>query len=202
MNAPNAALLSAALIEHKEGMNDQLEPASAIPTNGPRGGGGDGAWIVTYECESEQRAASDDELIERLADDLIDHLPMNSHPVVSAVGTAVHLTFQVIANASTAIPLGVEYAWTALEACGMSDYQITRAAQISLREHQRQSGAGHRHLHLLNASECARELEITRQRVGQLIDAGDFPEPVGMVGKRSVWFKSDIALFKIRRAGR
>lgn len=201
MNALNAAPMSAALPEVGGGKK-QPEPDSAIPHGEPRPGGGDGSWIVTYECESEQRTAQDDQLIERLAEDLIDHLPVNSHPVVSAVGTAIHLTFQVVASASTAIPMGVESAWTALEMCGLSDYRVTRAAQISLREHQRQAGAGHRRLHLLNASECARELEITRQRVGQLIDAGDFPEPVGMVGKRSVWSKADILLFKIRRAER
>lgn len=201
MNALNAAQL-AVLTADEEPEDGPFEPASAIPGVESRTGDGDGAWIVTFQCESEERAADDDELIERLADDLIDHLPMSSHPVVSAVGTSVHLTFQVIGNASTAIPTGVEYAWTALEACGLSDYQITRAAQISLREHQRQAGAGLKDLRLLNASECARELEITRQRVGQLIDAGDFPKPAGMVGRRSVWFKNDILVYKFRRAER
>lgn len=180
------------------------DPASGIPESVSPAEGNNGTWIVTYDCESELRTPDlDDALIDVLADELLDHLPPHSHPVISAIGTRLRLTFQVTADAATAIPIGVAHTWSALEACDLSDYQITHAAQISLREHQRQTAAGKpQRLHLLNATECAKELEITRQRVGQLIDAGDFPEPAGMVGKRYVWSESDILTYKTRRAGR
>ena len=175
------------------------EPASGVPGPATHPQGGDDAWIVTYECKSDQRTPDDDSFIAVKTDQLIDHLPIDSHPVVSAIGTAIQLTFQVIANATTAIPMGVAQTWTALEECGLPDYRITRAAQISLHEHEQQRGSGQHRLNLLNASDCARELEITRQRVAQLIDAGAFPIPAGVVGRSPVWFETDIVNFKARR---
>lgn len=201
-NEPCAASPSPTLLDDEAAPS--ADPASGIPDSVPHTEANDGIWIVTFDCQSDVRDPDLDEtLIEVLADELLDHLPPYSRPVISAVGTTLRLTFQVTANASTAIPIGVDHTWTALEAADLSDYQITRAAQISLREHQRQTSAGQpRRLHLLNASECARELEITRQRVAQLIDAGDFPEPAGMIGKRSVWSETDILTYKTRRGGR
>lgn len=164
-------------------------------------GSPDPEWIVTFRCDPDptqpERSA---DYLSLATSMLVDMFPLESNVVVSNLGQCFHLTFQVRGTTESAIPAGVEQIWTAFEKVHLDNYRVVKAAQISLGEHDRQRGDNQTRLQLLNASDCARQLEVTRQRVGQMIHAGDFPEPDAYLGDgRPLWFASAIQAFKFKR---
>jgi hypothetical protein len=135
--------------------------------------------------------------IELIADELLDVL-VDHDPVVSADDRSLFLTVSVVGSAAAAVPIAVSTVWDALEMVHANALHITGAWQVN--ENQiRKLTRSDEPIVLLNASDCARELEVSRQRVSQLIDAGDFPSPCGVIGSRPVWNPTDIRLFKLRR---
>ena len=66
-------------------------------------------------------------------------------------------------------------------------HRVCRPALCSLGSYARDV------LKLLGVADIARLLGITRQRVEQLAQRDDFPEPAGLVGgRRRVWHEADI----------
>ena len=45
---------------------------------------------------------------------------------------------------------------------------------------------------LVTSAEIARMLDVSRQRVSELVVRDDFPKPVGQVGRSSVWLAGDV----------
>ena len=56
-------------------------------------------------------------------------------------------------------------------------------------------------LDLMGAGEIARLLGVSRQRVQQLAQRPDFPEPVAVLDMGKVWKAEDIRAWAVRRAG-
>ena len=46
--------------------------------------------------------------------------------------------------------------------------------------------------HLVGAQEIQRMLGVSRQRVYQLTDAADFPDPVAVLAAGKVWHREDV----------
>lgn len=52
---------------------------------------------------------------------------------------------------------------------------------------------------LVNAATLAREWELSRTRLHQLINVPGFPEPVDMLGDRPVWLRDEVNEWRKQR---
>jgi predicted DNA-binding transcriptional regulator AlpA len=152
--------------------------------------GNDDTWIVTFELAVDRaESVPEDALLDSLA----------SHdPVTTTVDDRFVITFSVLGNIQTAIPRAVETLWSALEECGLENATIVKATQISHEQFDTQEVLD-LPIQLLCATECARMLEVSKQRISQLIEAGSFPKPDGEVGGRPAWLASTIRTFASNR---
>lgn len=52
---------------------------------------------------------------------------------------------------------------------------------------------------LVTGAEAARRLGVSRERLRQLAARGDFPPPLGTLGRATVWRSSDVAEWAAKR---
>jgi predicted DNA-binding transcriptional regulator AlpA len=55
---------------------------------------------------------------------------------------------------------------------------------------------------LVNAADMARDWGVSRERIRQLVELADFPEPIGHAGVRPVWLAEQVADWRAQRAAR
>ncbi len=56
---------------------------------------------------------------------------------------------------------------------------------------------------IVGTAEAARILGVSRQRIFQLLDEDpDFPNPLGVLANRRVWFERDVIAYRDRRERR
>lgn len=173
--------------------------SSGSPDVASESGGGDDHWIVTCDLTHPEVSSAEDvgDLPEAIAACLL-----GSDPLLSLDGDRIVVSLTVIGNVLTATPKAVEKLWTALEDCSAEGWTISRATQVSYADfdHAKYKGVP---IELLCASECADVLEVSKQRVSQLVDAGDFPPPDAVVGGRPSWRRTTMEAFRaVRRAVR
>jgi hypothetical protein len=148
------------------------------------------SWIVTLTLESKTTPSK---LLSDLA--ATGKLP---GPVMSVEGRRLICTFSVWGTIESAVRRAVEQMWTALESCSMTA-RVSAATQISESELIRQETAPREPLVLLCAAECAAVLEVSRQRISQLISAGDFAVPDARVNGKSAWRLSTLQAWARQR---
>ena len=148
-------------------------------------------WIASFDLRLS--AAKLTSVANALLDALAEYDPMTSTSQNEVV-----CTFGVRGSTQTALAFAIDALWTALEDCSASEAQIVAANLISSTEFDRLQ-AESEPLQFLCASDCARELDISKQRIGQLIDAGDFPAPDAEVGGRLGWKVNKIRAYGWKR---
>lgn len=164
--------------------------------------GGTKTWIVTFELAPPAIDDPPNHVIKSFPVHLLLKALRGHAPIASPLDTALSVTFAIDGTADTAMPKAIETLWTALEQCNCDGLDITKASLISadaVEQIRRTDGP----LQLLSANECARVLQLSKQRISQLIDLGSFPAPDMSVGGRSAWYLETIRRFKeSRRAAR
>lgn len=161
-------------------------------------GAGEEQWVVTVDLENPNGHAVSTE--DPHVRDLLGALS-HSSPLASSDGSILILSLSVRGSGATAVPRAVENVWTALEISQMTGWSIVRSTLIS-HDSVALSRSRREPLRLLCASECATLLEISKQRVSQLRDSGDFPEPDALVSGKPSWLEGTIQVFKgLRRSG-
>ena len=107
------------------------------------------------------------------------------------------VTFNVNGSFDSAVAKGTEQLWSALEAADLEGFAITNARLVNHADFD--AVEDDEQPVLFGISECAMALELSKQRISQLVHAGDFPSPDAYVGKRPAWKQRTIDTFRKKR---
>lgn len=174
---------------------DELDHGSTDRTTPPEDYGRSQAWTVAFRLTNANEART-----------FALSPKQQSQILTSLAGTAAVLTgrdygfsvtFNVIGSFDSAVAKGTEQLWTALEAARLDGFMITNARLVN---HADFDAAGDDEQPILfGISECAKALELSKQRISQLVHAGDFPAPDAYVGSRPAWKQRTIDTFRRKR---
>ena len=142
-------------------------------------------------------ASADPGLLDDVREDFLDHLidaPGIEGPVLWGRRDELSAVFSVEAvEISDAIRIGLESFEKGLASIGWSQLPIQRFEVID-------AAIDDEPPMVVGASDIARILGISRQRVYQLLASPDFPAPVGEPSRGKVWDRRDIERFQQDRA--
>jgi predicted DNA-binding transcriptional regulator AlpA len=143
------------------------------------------SWVVHVKVSAHPDEIALMGATERQA--LLDSLRGHA-PVVSYSKQGMALTIAADGTLPEAVSRCVEATWTACDAVGLLSGVVTEAKAVEFRAHR----PGREPLVYLGVTECAMALEVSKQRIDQLITAGEFPAPDALVGSRKAWKESTI----------
>ena len=155
------------------------------------------AWSVSFRVVDRRRKrftmSSDQQ--RRLLDALA-----GSAPVITNLDRGFAVTFNVLGDFDECVMRGTESLWTALEAARLEGFTIANARMVNHEDFDRKLD-GEAPVYL-GITECAMALELSKQRISQLVHAGEFPQPDAFVGSRPAWLESTVRILAAARRRR
>lgn len=151
------------------------------------------AWSATFLVEVSAGELPDSEERKALRQALTGR-----GPVVVSKGSSLMVTFDVFGTPPQVQEKAVAEFWNAVEAADCHNYEVVDAQLVSHADLDECQTYG-KPLEYYGVTECAMALEVSKQRIEQLISAGEFPPVDAVVGTRSAWRPESIRRYAFLR---